>query len=77
MDPYASGGIGAAIVAAAGLVYHAVNHKRVRSRCCGRSLEASLDIDQTVPTPPTAAQTAVVVAPPELVIRQPAVPPEK
>jgi hypothetical protein len=33
----------------AGAIYTAVNHKRVRSRCCGKVLEASLDIENTTP----------------------------
>ena len=33
----------------AGAIYTAVNHKRVRSRCCGTVLEASLDIENTTP----------------------------
>jgi len=30
-------------------VYAAVNHKRIRSNCCGKNLEASLDIGPTTP----------------------------
>ena len=36
-------------VSIAGVVYTAVNHKRVRSRCCGKVLEASLDVENTTP----------------------------
>ena len=50
MDNFASGGIGASIVVVAGLIYTAINHKRVRSTCCGRQVEASLDIENTTPT---------------------------
>jgi len=32
-----------------GAVYTAVNHKRVRSRCCGTLVEASLDVENTTP----------------------------
>lgn len=45
-----------------GVVYAAINHKRVRSTCCGKALEASLDIENTTPikvsvpsAPPPAA----------------------
>ena len=31
-------------------VYAAVNHRRIRSNCCGKTLEASLDIEATTPT---------------------------
>jgi hypothetical protein len=37
-------------VSVAGTIYAAINHKRVRSKCCGRVLEASLDVDSTTPT---------------------------
>ena len=30
-------------------VYMVVNHKRIRSNCCGKKLEASLDIENTTP----------------------------
>lgn len=32
-----------------GVVYTAVNHKRVRSKCCGKFFEASLDVENTTP----------------------------
>jgi hypothetical protein len=35
-----------------GAVYAALNHRRVRSNCCGSRIEASLDIENT--TPPRA-----------------------
>lgn len=31
------------------MVYGAINHRRIRSNCCGRTLEASLDISATTP----------------------------
>lgn len=49
MDNYSSGGIGAAIVAFLGLLYSAVNHKRIRSNCCGHLVSASVDIEPTTP----------------------------
>lgn len=51
-NQYISGGIGASIVVAliiAKQVYNTINHKRIRSKCCGQSLEASVDIDETTP----------------------------
>jgi hypothetical protein len=30
-------------------IYMAVNHKRIRSNCCGKKIEASLDIEDTTP----------------------------
>ena len=32
-----------------GIVYTAVNHKRIRSKCCGKLFEASLDVENTTP----------------------------
>ena len=56
MDPnyFASGGVGASIIVVAGAVYTAINHRRIRSTCCRRTLEASIDIDTT--TPPVKVQ---------------------
>ena len=50
MDNYASGGVGAVIVLMLGLLYRAyqmINHKRIRSNCCGKIFSASIDIDPT------------------------------
>ena len=51
-NQYISGGIGASIVLVliiAKQVYNTINHKRIRSKCCGQNLEASVDIDETTP----------------------------
>jgi hypothetical protein len=45
-------GVTAALTASAGILYKiyiVVNHKRIRSNCCGKKLEASLDIENTTP----------------------------
>jgi len=60
MDPYASGGVGAAIVIAFGVayrVYVALNHKRSKCNLCGKKLEISLDIDETTPSNRVNAET--------------------
>jgi hypothetical protein len=49
MDNYGAGGIGASIIAILGLVYTALNHKKVRSKCCGREVSASIDIEPSSP----------------------------
>ena len=46
---FASGGVGASIVVVIGLIYGMINHKRVRSSCCKRTMEASIDIENTTP----------------------------
>jgi hypothetical protein len=42
-----------------GVVYTAINHKRIRSRCCGKVLEASIDVENTTPIQDAHAQTPV------------------
>ena len=32
-----------------GAIYTAVNHKRLRSRCCGKTLDMSVDVENTTP----------------------------
>lgn len=49
MDNYGAGGIGAAIVTFLGILYSAVNHKRIRSNCCGHRMTASIDVEPTTP----------------------------
>jgi hypothetical protein len=64
-NQYISGGIGASIILALVIlkqIYNAINHKRLRSNCCGRKLEASMDIEDTTPKD---AETHVQVKPSE------------
>ena len=35
-------------------VVAAINHKRIRSSCCGKEIVASLDIESTTPTRATS-----------------------
>jgi hypothetical protein len=36
-----------------GLIYTAINHKRIRCRCCGKDIDMSVDVDSTeLPTVP-------------------------
>jgi len=43
-----------------GIIYTAINHKRIRSNCCGKIGEVSLDIGPTTPpNAPIAALPAV------------------
>ena len=41
-------------------VVGALNHKRIRSTCCGKNAEASLDIENTSPKPPLLNVSTVV-----------------
>ena len=61
MDSYASGGVGASIVIAFGVIYKiyvALNHKRSRCNLCGKKIEVSLDVDETTPSSRSNAETA-------------------
>ena len=49
MDNYGAGGIGAFIVAILSLIYTVINHKRIRSNCCGYKMTASVDVEPTTP----------------------------
>jgi hypothetical protein len=45
----AGGGVGASIIIIIGIIYKIVNHKKLVSKCCGRSIDVSLDIGDTTP----------------------------
>jgi hypothetical protein len=54
MDNYASGGVGAVSVLVLGLLYklyQIINHRRIRSNCCGKIFVVAIDIDSTSTTP--------------------------
>ena len=40
----------AIIVAVGGTIVGIINHKRIRSSCCGKTMTASIDIETTTPT---------------------------
>ena len=46
---YIQGGISASLIAALGIVYKAINHKKCKSKCCGFNIENSIDISDTSP----------------------------
>ena len=51
-NQYISGGIGASVIIALIVlkqIYNTINHKRIRSTCCGQHIEASVDIEDTTP----------------------------
>lgn len=43
--------IASIVISIIGTVITVINHKRIRSKCCGREIDASIDINNT--TPPT------------------------
>jgi hypothetical protein len=49
MDNSSILGVSGIVISVAGVIFTAVNHKRIRSNCCGKTLEASLDVEATTP----------------------------
>jgi hypothetical protein len=49
MDSQTGGifGIFGFLVSMAGVLYAAVNHKKIRCKCCGKNLDMSVDVDST------------------------------
>jgi len=37
------------VTSIAGIIYGMINHKRIRSHCCGKVIVASIDIEATTP----------------------------
>ena len=44
-------GIFGFLISGCGAIYAAVNHKKIRFKCCGKDLDMSVDIDETVVKP--------------------------
>ena len=67
MDSDTSGALGiiAFLVSMAGVIYAAVNHKRVRCKCCGKDIDMSVDVDSTVKVSPALPKIRVPPPPPE------------
>lgn len=47
-------GLVAIIISVGGTILGVINHKKIRSKCCGKELSASLDIEPS--TPPVRVQ---------------------
>jgi hypothetical protein len=61
-----TGGISAGLVVACAVlykIYTAVNHHKIRARCCGKVLDASLDIDTTDTDSPDPRTPKTTLAP--------------
>ena len=41
-------GIFGILISSGGVLYAAINHKRIRCRCCGKNLDVSVDVDPTI-----------------------------
>jgi hypothetical protein len=61
-----TGGISAGLVVACAVlykIYTAVNHHKIRAKCCGKVIDASLDIDTTDADSPDTGSTKTTIAP--------------
>lgn len=47
MDTGAALGGTGLFISLVGIIYSAINHKHIKSNCCGRKIEFSIDIDST------------------------------
>jgi len=45
----------AIVVSGLGALFTAINHTRVRSACCGKKIEVSIDVDKTSPKVPQSS----------------------
>lgn len=41
------------------MIYTAINHKKIRGKCCGHELSASIDIEPTTPAAASAPDAPV------------------
>jgi len=41
-------GIFGILISGGSVIYAAINHKRIRCRCCGKNLDVSVDVDPTI-----------------------------
>ena len=49
MDTSAIVGWSGLVISILGIIYSAVNHKHIRSNCCGRVIDFSIDVENTNP----------------------------
>ena len=57
MDTGAALGGTGLFISIAGVIYSAINHKHIRSKCCGKEYDVSIDIGSTEEAKKTAAAT--------------------
>jgi len=60
MDTGTTLGIFGVLISVAGIIYSAINHKHIRSKCCGKEYDISIDIDTTGNTRRTVAPEETV-----------------
>ena len=64
MDPSGIIAIVSLVVSVAGSALAIINHKRIRSNCCGKELTTSIDIENTTPPKPEVPQEALKISVP-------------
>jgi hypothetical protein len=57
MDQQSILSIVAIVLSVGGTALAVINHTRVKSMCCGKKIEVSLDVDRTQPSPVSGDQT--------------------
>ena len=57
MDEQSILSIVAIVLSVGGTALAVINHTRVKSMCCGKKIEVSLDVDRTQPSPVSGDQT--------------------
>ena len=57
MDEQSILSIVAIVLSVGGTALAVINHTRVKSMCCGKKIEVSLDVDRTHPSPVSGDQT--------------------
>jgi predicted Holliday junction resolvase-like endonuclease len=58
MDTGSALGISGLVFSILGIVYSAVNHKHIKSKCCGKEYDISIDIESTDDTKEREAKEA-------------------
>lgn len=57
MDEQSILSIVAIVLSVGGTALAVINHTRIKSMCCGKKIEVSLDVDRTQPSPVSGDQT--------------------
>ena len=68
-----SGAIGATAMSSFYIAYRVIqyiNHTRVRSTCCGKKMEASIDIEATSPQTKSETKPEIKIPEPPLTLRE-------
>jgi len=56
--------IGSIVISIGGSILAYINHKRIRSNCCGKEVVASLDVENTTPPEPEKKEELKITLPP-------------